>query len=133
MDTTEMGDPPGQVQFNDELRTYFPADQSVADKLYDACRSLNGISLFRGRIASGDVFISSHDRRQKLADAFGALACEMEGAAVGTVCYRNGVPFAILRSISDDFNNHDFMDYMSFRPLAADNSVKVIKKFISEY
>lgn len=130
MDATEMGDPLGQVQFNDEKRTYFPADKATADKLYDACRTIKDISVFRGRIASGDIFIASHDRRQRVADDFNALACEMEGAAVGTVCYRNGVPFAILRSISDDFNNNELMDYMHFREIAAKQSIQAIKEFI---
>ena len=130
MDGREMGDPLGQVQFNDELRTYFPADKATADKLVEACRTLPGINIFRGRIASGDVFVTAHERRQKIADMFDALACEMEGAAVGTVCYRNGVPFAILRSISDDFNNNELMDYMHFREIAAKQSIQAIKEFI---
>ena len=54
----------------------------------------------------------------------------MEGAAVGTVCFRNGVPFAILRSISDDFNNNEFMDFMQFREIAAKRSIKAIEEFI---
>ncbi len=130
MDGTEMGDPLGQVQFNDELRTYFPADKATADRLFEACKTIDGINVFRGRIASGDVFISSRDRRQKVADHFDAIACEMEGAAVGTVCYRNGVPFAILRSISDDWNNNELMDFMKFRALAAERSIRVIAEFI---
>lgn len=130
MDATEMGDPLGQVQFNDEKRTYFPADKATADKLYAACQTIDGISVFRGRIASGDIFISAHDRRSRVADTFNALACEMEGAAVGTVCFRNGVPFAILRSISDDFNNNEFMDFMQFREIAAKRSIKVIEEYI---
>ena len=130
MDGTEMGDPLGQVQFNDELRTYFPADKATADRLFEACKTIDGINVFRGRIASGDVFISSRDRRQKVADHFDAIACEMEGAAVGTVCYRNGVPFAILRSISDDWNNNELMDFMKLRALAAERSIRVIAEFI---
>lgn len=130
MDGTEMGDPLGQVQFNDELRTYFPADKATADRLFEACKTIDGINVFRGRIASGDVFISSRARRQKVADHFDAIACEMEGAAVGTVCYRNGVPFAILRSISDDWNNNELMDFMKFRALAAERSIRVIAEFI---
>lgn len=130
MDATEMGDPLGQVQFNDEVRTYFPADKATADKLFAACQTIDGINVFRGRIASGDVFISAHDLRQRIADQFDALACEMEGAAVGTVCYRNDVPFAILRSISDDFSNNEFVDFMEFRVIAADRSIKAIEEFI---
>lgn len=130
MDGTEAGDPLGQVQFNDEVRTYFPADKATADKLAAACEAIDGIRVCRGRIASGDVFITARERRRRIADHFGALACEMEGAAVATVCYRNDVPFAILRSISDDFNNNDFMDFMQFREIAADRSIKVIGEFI---
>ena len=133
MDATEMGNPLGEVQFNDELRTYFPADKATADKLFSACQTVDGVSVFRGRIASGDIFVAAHEPRQKIADTFSALACEMEGAAVGTVCYRNGVPFAILRSISDDFNNNDFMDYMEFREIAAERSILVIEEFIKNY
>ena len=130
MDGTEMGDPLGQVQFNDELRTFFPADEATAELLFAACKTINGISVFRGRIASGDVFVTSHERRQRIADLFDALACEMEGASVGTVCYRNGVPFAILRSISDDFNNNELIDFMEFREVAAERSIKAIEEFI---
>ncbi len=133
MDGTEMGDPLGQVQFNDEVRTYFPADKPTADKLAAACETLDGISVFRGRIASGDAFIASHERRQKIADNFSAIACEMEGAAVGCVCYRNDVPFAILRSISDDFNNNELVDYFEFRAAAAEHSIQVIREFIKNY
>lgn len=133
MDGTEMGDLPGEVQFNDEKRIYFPADKRTADSLYEACLTLPDIHVFRGRIASGDIFISAHDRRRTIADTFNALACEMEGAAVGTVCFRNGVPFAILRSISDDFNNNDYMDFMQFRELAAKRSVQAIGEFIVKY
>lgn len=130
MDGTEMGDPLGQVQFNDELRTYFPADQATADKLAAACQTIDGVSVFRGRIASGDVFIAARDRRRRIADHFNAIACEMEGAAVAVVCYRNDIPFAILRSISDDFDDNEYMDFMQFRTVAAKRSVKAIGEFI---
>ena len=130
MDGTEMGDPPGEICFNDEKRIDIPADKATADKLYAACQTVDNISVFRGRIASGDVFVAAHERRQRIADMFSALACEMEGAAVGTVCYRNGVPFAILRCISDDFNNNEFVDFMQFRSVAAAYSIKAITEFI---
>ena len=54
----------------------------------------------------------------------------MEGGAVGHVCYRNKVPYAVLRSISDDFNNNEFVDFEKFRYTAAENSIKVMKEFL---
>ena len=106
---------------------------ALACKPAAACETLDGIKVFRGRIASGDAFIASHERRQKIADNFSAIACEMEGAAVGCVCYRNDVPFAILRSISDDFNNNELVDYFEFRAAAAEHSIQVIREFIKNY
>lgn len=130
MDGTELGDPLGQIQFNDELRTYLPADTAIADMLEKACAAIPDIAVFRGRIASGDVFIASRDRRKRIADTFNAIACEMEGAAVGQVCYRNEIPFTILRCISDDFKGVEFMEYMKFRSVAAEKSIRAITAFI---
>ena len=76
------------------------------------------------------MFIAAHEKRQRVADQFQALACEMEGGAVGTVCYRNGIPYAVLRCISDDFNMKEAMDYFQFRNIAAEKSIKVIGDFI---
>lgn len=130
MDGTELGDPLGQIQFNDELRTYLPADTAIADMLEKACAAIPDTAVFRGRIASGDVFIASRDRRKRIADTFNAIACEMEGAAVGQVCYRNEIPFTILRCISDDFKGVEFMEYMKFRSVAAEKSIRAITAFI---
>ena len=132
MDGTEMGDPPGEIWFNDEKRIDIPADRATADRLEKACAVLENTGVHRGRIASGDTFVAAHERRQRIADLFRALACEMEGAAAGTVCYRNGVPFAILRCISDDFNENEFMDFMKFRTIAAEKSIRVIEAFIRQ-
>ena len=130
MDGTEMGDPPGEIWFNDEQRIDMPADKAAAEMLEKACEGLSDTAVFRGRIASGDTFVASRERRARIAELFSALACEMEGAAVGQVCYRNGVPFAILRCISDDYNESEFIDYMKFRAVAAEKSIKAISGFI---
>ena len=83
-----------------------------------------------GRVATGDIFIADVDKRKFIADEFGALCCEMEGGAVGHVCYRNKVPYAVLRSISDDMNHNEFLDFEKFKVLAAEHSIKVMKEFL---
>lgn len=133
MDGTEMGDPPGEIWFNDERRIDIPADKTVADRLEKACATLRDTAVFRGRIASGDTFVAAHERRQRIAEMFSALACEMEGAAVGQVCYRNGMPYAVLRCISDDFNENEFIDFMKFRTIAAEKTIRVIGEFIRNW
>ncbi len=129
-DGTQMGDPKGLIQFNDEKRIDLPADKKTADKLYNACQSLADTKVLKGTIATGDIFVADKAMRQDIADTFGALACEMEGGAVAQVCYRNNVPFAILRCISDDFDDNKFIDFMKFREIAADKSICAIKNFL---
>lgn len=72
--------------------------------------------VYRGLIASGDEFVNSRARHADLKAAFPALlAVEMEGAAVAQVCFEFGVPFAVVRTISDGANEespHDFMQFI---------------------
>ena len=129
-DGTQMGDPKGLIQYNDETRIDIPVNKDVAEKLFEACKDIKDTNVVLGRIATGDIFVAEKAMRQSVADEFDALACEMEGGAVAQVCYRNDVPCAVLRCISDDFDENQFMDFMEFRFLAADKSMAAIKNFL---
>ena len=131
MDITALGDPLGQISFNDEQIIYIPADQTVSDRLFSACQKLKNTRVIKGTVASGDKFISDVEERLKIGRTFDALACEMEGASVGQVCYRNSVPYSILRSISDDLKSNEGTDYMEFCKSAAEKSIAVIDEYIS--
>lgn len=55
-----------------------------------------------GDVASGDRVIASAGDRMAVAGRVPTALCvEMEGAAVGQVCFEHGVPFACVRMISD--------------------------------
>lgn len=127
---TAMEEPRGQIWFPDEKRIDIPADKGVSDKLVECCQNL-GAHVRVGRVATGDVFITYRRQREFLAFEFDALCCEMEGAAVGHVCYMNKVPFGIIRSISDDFKFNKPEDYEEFKALAVEREIKAIKKFIA--
>ncbi len=129
-DGTQMGDPKGLIQYNDETRIDIPVSEEIAKKLFDACKDIKDTNVMIGRIATGDIFVAEKALRQSIANEFSALACEMEGGAVAQVCYRNDVPCAVLRCISDDFDENEFMDFMEFRFLAADKSMAAIKNFL---
>ncbi len=69
----------------------------------------------RGLVASGDQFISSATHIGALGRELpGLLAVEMEGAAVAQVCFELGVPFAVIRTISDNANEAAPTDFMRF-------------------
>lgn len=54
-----------------------------------------------GTIATGDSFIGAQAKKAQLRADFRAHACEMEGAAVAQVCRELGVPFLVVRGLSD--------------------------------
>jgi len=129
---TAINEPRGQIWFPNEKRIDIPADKEVCEKLAECCQNL-GAHVHIGRIATGDIFIMNKAPREFIAFEFGALCCEKEGAAVGHVCYMNKVPFAILRSISDDMKFYEAENYDEFKQLAADRVIKALKKYIKDY
>jgi len=68
-----------------------------------------------GLIASGDQFISTAFELSQINNRLiDVLAVEMEGAAVAQVCFEFGVPFAIVRTISDNANEDSPVDFVQF-------------------
>jgi adenosylhomocysteine nucleosidase len=86
--------------------------------------------LHRGLIASGDEFINSRSRLDELKAALPTLlAVEMEGAAVAQVCAEFGVPFAVIRTISDGADEDAPMDFMQFiERIAARYAFGIVKR-----
>ena len=127
MDTSPLGDPVGLISGINIV--HFPADERLVKGLLSAADAV-GVNCIAGTIASGDQFIASKEKKAFIRDTFGAISCEMEGAAIGHTCYVNNVPFAVLRAISDSADDSSHMDYGEFVLLAAERSFNVISEFI---
>lgn len=123
MDTSALGDPVGLISGINIVK--IPADVVLASKIAETAEEI-GVKTVCGTIASGDRFVADAEIKQKIVDSFGAIACEMEGAAVGQVCYVNKVPFAVIRAISDDADGGACDDYPSFAKKSAENSAKIV-------
>ena len=127
MDTSPLGDPVGLISGINKVE--LPADRLLTGQL-SACAKVMGIKTATGVIASGDQFVASPGRKTFITDTFSAIACEMEGAAVGQVCYVNKVPFCVLRAISDSADGSSHMDYPTFVQMAAEQSVALMRRFM---
>jgi adenosylhomocysteine nucleosidase len=88
-------------------------------------------SVHRGLIGSADEFINSASRIAELKTALpDLLAVEMEGAAVAQVCFEFGIPYAVIRTISDAANEDAPLDFMQFiERVAARYAFGIVKRF----
>lgn len=128
MDTTAVGDPLGFISGINTVM--MPCDTKAADMLEKAVKSVGGVNIQRGVIASGDQFISTNEQRNKIIGNFKAIAAEMEGASVGHVCTMNKVPFGVLRAISDGANDSSVVDFPTFAKTAAQTTIKIIVEYL---
>ncbi len=117
------GRPIGQVPGIDV--TAFPADSNMMALAFAGAEAVNPGHTKIGRVASGDQFICSKEQKEKIITDTGALCAEMEGAAIAHTAYRNGVPFVIIRAISDNADDSAEMDYPTFEAIAAQRCAQV--------
>ena len=103
-DITAFGHARGYLYGEDDQKpTLFVADKELCDKAKAAAAQVlpAGSKAIDGVIASGDIFVDNTALKLELRDGFGAAAAEMEGAAIAQAAVANGIPFVILRTISD--------------------------------
>jgi adenosylhomocysteine nucleosidase len=91
-------------------------------------------ALHRGLIGSGDQFIHQRGHVAALKQALPQLlALEMEGAAVAQVCFELGIPFAVVRTISDNANEAAAVDFLRFvRAVAAQYAYALIRQLCTQ-
>ena len=81
-----------------------------------------------GIIASGDIFCTDIEMKNKIYSKFDADCVEMEGAAIAQVCYLNEIPFVVMRSISDSPNGKNAITFDKFLKRIANLLVEFIKE-----
>ncbi|MBR6681343.1 MAG: 5'-methylthioadenosine/adenosylhomocysteine nucleosidase [Clostridia bacterium] len=128
MDTSPLGDPVGLVSGINKV--YFEASPLLLDAAKRAADTA-GVPCFTGTIASGDQFVADSNTKAEIVKRFGARICEMEGAAIGHVCYVNGVDFLIVRAVSDSANENSVMDFPQLVSRAAVISSNLVEAIVA--
>lgn len=124
-DCVHFGYPYGKVPGADVVA--FPADDTLIAFAFAAAESLNQGHTKIGRVASGDQFVASKEKKEQIISATSGLCTEMEGAAIAHTAWRNHIPFVVLRAISDKADDSAEMDYPTFEFLAANRCAQVTK------
>lgn len=110
----------------------FIADPYLIDLAYNSSiEEVQSHKIFKGRIVSGDQFVSSPERKVFIETNFGAHTTEMEGASIAHVCHLNKLPFVIIRAMSDKADGSAHVNYAEFAEEAAKNSTQIIMNMVS--
>ncbi len=128
IDATALGFPLGVIPFYPQ--SVFYADQRLVELALQSSRSVNGTTVRAGCIVSGDQFIGSREKAKQLHEVFQALCAEMEGAAVAHVCQQNGVPFVVIRSMSDKADGSAPDNFNEFVEHASNRSFEIVRAMI---
>lgn len=88
---------------------------------------------YKGLIVSGDQFINSTQKINVIKELVPkALCVEMEGAAVAQVCYEYGIPFQIIRIISDKADDNSHIDFSKFaKEVAGKYALEVLRNYLA--
>ncbi|KKC46910.1 MTA/SAH nucleosidase [Paenibacillus sp. D9] len=128
MDVTALGFAPGAIPYQEI--SVFPADEELRSLAVRASRDAVNGRVLEGVVLSGDQFIASRDKVQSLRDVFQGACAEMEGAAVAQVAHMNGIPYVVIRSMSDQADGSAHMNFAEFTVLAAGQSYAVIEGMV---
>ena len=109
----------------------FCSDEALIEAFRAAAASVIDAGRVKsGRIATGDLFVASASAKRDIAGTFGAVAAEMEGGAIAQVAAMAGVPFIVLRAISDLADGSSPASFDEFEQQTADLSASILRKLI---
>lgn len=132
VDATEFGYGPGEIPQLGVCE--FVADKALLALAQRCCETVNpDISIHCGRVLTGDQFISDQEKKQRLIQTFDGYCTEMEGAAIAQAAHCNGIPFLIVRAISDKADGSAHMDYSEFEKMAICHSVNLTRAMIGAH
>ncbi len=103
-------------------KTYiYEPDKDLFDKFVNKFSALKPCVF-----VTGDMFVSSKEKKDYIIDKFNGGCCDMESAAVASVCFKMEVPFVSLRKLSDDADDNAADTYRESNNLKEDVLINMI-------
>lgn len=128
VDVTIFGYEYGQVP---QMPPAFLADERLITIAEECAKEIEEIQVVKGLVATGDSFMHDPERVEFVRGKFPELqASEMEAAAIAQVAYQFGVPFVIIRSLSDIAGKESNISFDQFLETAALHSAKLVMNIV---
>ncbi|MFF2887908.1 5'-methylthioadenosine/adenosylhomocysteine nucleosidase [Paenibacillus sp. NPDC057967] len=128
MDCSPLGFAKGVIPFHP--RSEFAADKQLVELAYAASEKLFPGRSLKGKVLSGDQFIASREAVEALHQTMQGACAEMEGASVAQVCDMHGVPYVVIRSMSDKADGSAHVNFAEFTVKASTNSHQIIDEMV---
>ncbi|AYA77110.1 5'-methylthioadenosine/S-adenosylhomocysteine nucleosidase [Bacillus sp. Y1] len=130
VDVTAFGYEYGQVP---QLPAAFEANSGLVEIAEEAAKEIGSVQIVKGLIATGDSFMNDPKRVDAIRDKFLNLqAVEMEAAAIAQVSYQFGIPFVIIRSLSDIAGKESDVSFEQYLEKAALHSASLVMKIVEK-
>lgn len=128
-DCTAFGVEKGK--FNNEDELYIKVDEKIIYKVKDKLKDVRKRVLY-GKVATLDQFVVDYNENKCLRDAFDAICTDMESVATAIVCKSCNIPFLIIKSISNSYDDEDLIKhYEETKDEVSNSIVEVIRKIIN--
>ena len=116
---------------------YKPCEKPSQKYIYNADEKLLNIAqsaigkCVGGTAVCGDRFICNASDRDFLRDTFSATTCDMETAAIASVCDMAKIPYLSLRRVSDDAGDDAYANYNEMNTLEGQTLSEVFIKVLN--
>lgn len=116
---------------NETDRLGYPVDPELLGRVKDrlAGMSVPGQIVY-GTVLTGDQYLNCDSTREWLLAEFGGRAIEMEGGAVGQVCEAFGLPWLVIRALSDLAGGNALFDFTAFVDQASATSATILRQLL---
>lgn len=112
-------------------RLGYPTDPELLDRVK---QRLDGFAapgqIVYGTVLSGDQYLNCAATRERLRSELGGRAIEMEGGAVAQACEAFGIPWLVIRALSDLAGGNALFDFTTFVDQAAASSAAILRRLL---
>ncbi|OYD09002.1 5'-methylthioadenosine/adenosylhomocysteine nucleosidase [Paludifilum halophilum] len=130
IDAGPLGYSPGVLPF--QSVSVFKADPRWVRLAEAAAEKWTESQVITGKVLSGDQFIADPEQVRQLRETFDGACVEMEGAAVAHVCHLNGIPFVVIRSMSDRADHTADVNFTEFVAASARRSNAIVRAMLRQ-
>ena len=130
----DMGGLAGSEKMELPAMGVLKADGELRQKAVTAAKKVAPkVQVLEGRVCSGDQFIAGKAKKQAIIDKHDGSCCEMEGAAIAQVCDMNGIPFVVIRAISDKADESGELTFSALSDAVARRSAAIVSDMLEDF